>query len=87
MNPTTDAIQLARSVHIGNYESFWSIIRHYLNDNELDADIDELPTVHLVLELCTLIDQLHRTPPTADPRQWFATQLEATREGRADGLG
>lgn len=87
MTPATDAIQLARCIYLGNYESFWSIVNDYLNDDDRNAPVDDVPILQLVIELADEINSILRVDELPAPQEWFDTRLRLAQEGRDRGVG
>lgn len=86
-NPASDAVQLSRSLYIGNFDSYWAILGDYMNTDE-DPTIEKpSPAVQLVFELCLLIKTLHNGPEYNWPREWFDECYRNAQREQRDGLG
>lgn len=86
-HPGSDAVQLARSLYIGNFESYWAILGDYMDTEEDSVTEKPSAAVQLVFELCLLIKTLHNGPEYNWPREWFDACYQNAQREKRDGLG
>ncbi|HCS59059.1 MAG TPA: hypothetical protein DIW80_19445 [Gordonia polyisoprenivorans] len=82
LDPGIDAVQLARCLYIGNWESFWAIMSDYFPDlDQLEDDpIGTHPQATLVFHLALLIKYAVFSQDYDSADDYFDTNYQAASE-------